>query len=99
MVTTDITLEVAQRLATQEIQRQLAANPLLAAYAFSPVQLKREDEHTWVFVSGSLQWQDEGAVPGALYARVDKRDGHIWSSAELAAALSNQMPEQKWREA
>lgn len=95
MVTTEITLEEAQLLAEYEIQRQLAANAALANYAFSPVRLKREDEQTWVFVAGSAEWQEDGAVPGAIYARVDKRDGHIWSPAELAAYLSNQSPERQ----
>ncbi|MEK7830667.1 MAG: hypothetical protein AAB401_06240 [Acidobacteriota bacterium] len=97
MVTTEITLEEARLLAEKEIRRQLAVNTALTDYGFSSVRLKREDERTWVFVAGSAEWQDDGAVPGALYARVDKRDGHVWSSAELAASLSSQPERQRRR--
>ncbi len=95
MVATEITLEEALLLAEREIERQIAASPVLSGYQFSPVRLKGEDERSWVFVSGSEQLQDEGYVPGALYARVDKRDGHIWSPDELANYLERQAAEER----
>lgn len=93
MTTTKITLEEAYQLAEREIARQRAVSPSLSGYEFGPVRLKREDERTWVFVSGSEQLQDEGCIPGALYARVDKCDGHIWSPEELAGYLAQQVAE------
>ncbi len=95
MVMTNINLEEALALAEGEIARQIAASPALSGYEFSPVRLKREDERTWLFVSGSAALQDEGCVPGALYARVDKRDGHIWSQEELAIHLERQLAEKQ----
>jgi hypothetical protein len=45
--------------------------------------LRSENERFWTFVCGSDQLFDEGYVPGAVYACVDKVDGHVWADAEV----------------
>ncbi len=49
---------------------------------FSPVQLHAETEAFWIFVSGSDAMFNDGGVPGAFFAVVDKTDGHIWTRSE-----------------
>ena len=82
-MTTEITPNLAQEIAARGIE-QLRLNSRLAGYDdFSPAELLREDERTWTFVSGSQRLQDEGVVPGAIFVRVDKSDGHIWTNDEI----------------
>jgi len=35
------------------------------------------------FVSGAKEWQDEGLIPGAIFASVDLLDGHLWTDEEM----------------
>ena len=35
------------------------------------------------FCTGAKEWKDLGLIPGALFASVDKLDGHIWSDEEM----------------
>ena len=77
-----ITLEQAQNIAALEIERRKNV-PRLTGYDFSPAELVRDDGLTWTFVSSSQKLQEEGCVPGAIFVRVDKRDGHIWTNDEI----------------
>jgi len=81
MMKAGITFEVAQQVAQQEARRRQHL-PRLAKYEFGPVVLDSENEVSWLFVSASEQLQDEGCIPGAIFVRVDKRDGHVWSESE-----------------
>ncbi len=54
----------------------------LQGYEFGPVKFRRENERFWVFSAGSGQLFEEGYVPGAVYACIDKIDGHVWSLEE-----------------
>ncbi len=77
-----ITFEVAQKIAQVEAARRRAI-PRLAHYEFGPVVLESEGPGYWKFVCASEQMQDEGYIPGAIFLRVDKRDGHLWSELEI----------------
>lgn len=81
MMKEEVTFEVAQQVAQEEARRRQQL-PRLAEYEFGPVVLDSENEVSWLFVSASGQLQDEGCVPGAIFVRVDKRDGHVWSESE-----------------
>jgi hypothetical protein len=35
------------------------------------------------FASGVREWQDEGLIPGAIFASVDTLDRHIWTDEEM----------------
>ncbi len=72
---TTITVEAAQRIAREEVARRRSI-PRLARYEFGPVVLESEGDSYWKFVCASEQMQDEGYIPGAIFVRVDKRDGH-----------------------
>lgn len=78
----NITLEQAQQVAAVEIER-LKNVPRLIGHDFGPVELVRDDILTWTFVSASQKLQAEGCVPGAIFVRVDKRDGHVWTEDEI----------------
>ena len=41
-----------------------------------------ETESFWIYVSGSQNMIDDGIIPGAFFAVVDKTDGHIWTRSE-----------------
>ncbi|HSK72545.1 MAG TPA: hypothetical protein VK892_12655 [Pyrinomonadaceae bacterium] len=49
---------------------------------FSPVEFHGETDSFWIFVSGSQAMIDDGIIPGAFFAVVDKSDGHIWTRLE-----------------
>jgi hypothetical protein len=34
------------------------------------------------FFSSAKEWQNEGLIPGALFANVDRLDGHLWTHDE-----------------
>jgi hypothetical protein len=55
----------------------------LAGYEFNAVKYRREDDRYWVFSAASERLIEEGYVPGAVFACVDKADGHIWSDEEF----------------
>lgn len=53
-------------------------------YLFGPVVLYAEQPCSWTYASASKQLIEEGYIPGALFADVDKLDGHIWTPEEVA---------------
>jgi hypothetical protein len=77
-----ITLEQASQIADSEIQRILRTAPELQGYRFSPTRFARENDSYWVFGAASEQLIEEGYIPGAVFACVDKKDGHLWNDAE-----------------
>jgi hypothetical protein len=87
MLITEPTIGVAQETAQKEIKKVLDALPQYAHYDFEPVRLFNEEDDCWVFISSSPQLQKEGCVPGAVFVRVDKTDGHVWSQAETEKYL------------
>lgn len=56
-------------------------------YRFEPVHFWSEGPRWWIFLAGSEQLQKEGVSPGALFAYVDKLDGHIWQEDEMSRAV------------
>jgi|GEM_PF-2489922 hypothetical protein len=54
------------------------------AYDFEPARHWRQGDRPrwWGFFAPSPKLQDEGHIPGAIFASVDKLDGHIWTYEE-----------------
>lgn len=77
-----LTIEDALQIAQREIASVIASSDRMEEYEFEPVRLRWEYDLFWVFSAGSKQLMDEGYVPGAISACVDKVDGHIWSIEE-----------------
>lgn len=81
MINTGITFLMARQIAQEEALRR-QHTPRLSRYEFGPIVFDSENDLSWLFVSASEQLQNEGCIPGALFVRIDKRDGHIWSDEE-----------------
>lgn len=77
-----INLQEALEIAEHEIQQRIETAPELAGYEFGTVRLRRENPAFWVFSAGSEQLIEEGYIPGAIFACVDKTDGHLWTREE-----------------
>ncbi len=75
--------EAARRIAEQHIRERILNSTRLSRYEFGEVELQSENERFWTFLSGSAQLVEEGYVPGAVYACVDKQDGRVWSMPEV----------------
>lgn len=80
----DKTLTIADALpiAEREIATVINGSERLRRYEFGPVHYLRETDRYWVFSAGSEQLMEEGYVPGAISACVDKIDGHVWDTDE-----------------
>lgn len=78
-----ISREHAWPLAEREIARLQAQ--YYPSYTFGPVIFYYGHPMTWTFTASSQQLIDEGFIPGALFADVDKLDGHIWQEEEIEA--------------
>ena len=74
----------AQAIAERAIAEIIRTAPELAGYQFNAVKYRRDEGLYWVFSAASEQLIEEGYVPGAVFACVDKMDGHIWSEEEHA---------------
>ena len=77
-----LTINDAQIIAEREISETIRNAEELQGYEFGPVRFRRENERFWVFSAGSRQLFEEGYVPGAVSACIDKVDGHVWSIKE-----------------
>ncbi|MGH9846346.1 MAG: hypothetical protein ACREEM_47210 [Blastocatellia bacterium] len=75
--------EEALQIAERHIKERVRVSDFLSRYEFGELGLRSENERFWTFVRGSDQLFDEGYVPGAVYACVDKADGHLWSGDEV----------------
>lgn len=53
-----------------------------SSYTFEPMCFVYDDPMRWVFRSHITELVAQGMVPGALFAVVDKLDGHIWQDGE-----------------
>jgi hypothetical protein len=78
-----IKLEQAEQVAGHALKAKIEASAFLAKYEFGELFLRSENDHFWTFCRGSEQLFDEGYVPGAVYACVSKRDGHVLSDQEI----------------
>jgi hypothetical protein len=83
-----ISVDAARSIAEQVIaQLQQAHFP---SYTFDEVKYGGEGPWWWIFGAASEQLQAEGRIPGALFAYVDKLDGHVWHSEEMENLLEAQ---------
>lgn len=55
---------------------------------FDPVVFRRDDIMVWQFCSVSPEWIEQGRIPGALIASVDKIDGRIWDADDFGRYLN-----------
>ena len=78
-----MTYDNALQAAERHIRERISASDFLARHKFGAVGLRSENNRFWTFVSGSDELFEQGIVPGAVYACVDKMDGHIWTEDEI----------------
>lgn len=78
-----LTYTEALNIAERHIKEQIQNSAFFSRYQFGEVGSQSENERFWTFVCGSDELFDEGYVPGAVYACVDKADGHLWSDEEV----------------
>lgn len=76
-----VSVEAARPIAERANAEKRQAH--FPTYDFGPVEYVREGPRWWIFVAGSEQLQEEGRIPGALFAYVDKRSGHVWEQSEM----------------
>ena len=76
-----ITEEEAERIATVFLARKQAEE--FPGVRFEPVGFCYETAMWWTFGASSPEWTQAGFSPGALYASVDKLDGHIWQPEDM----------------
>jgi len=82
--------DTAKMIAESAIRERIAASPTFSRYQFAPVVLAEENEQFWVFASDSEELFDAGVTPTAIYACVDKSDGHVWTREEQEAFYTQQ---------
>jgi hypothetical protein len=58
------------------------------AVPFEGIRFVREEALWWTFARSSEALIGQGYVPGALFAAIDKLDGHVWTEDEQAAFLA-----------
>jgi hypothetical protein len=80
-----MTLEQAFLIAQDDIQKVIDSDEELRGYRFNPVTLHRDYPRCWVFAAGSEDMANDGYAPAAVFAYVDKQDGHIWEEPEKVA--------------
>lgn len=78
-----LTYAKALLIAERHIKEQIANAGFPSHYQFGEVGLQSENESFWTFLCGSSQLFDQGIVPGAIYACVDKEDGQVWSDDKV----------------
>jgi len=76
-----LTVEMAYAIAAQAIAHKQAMH--FPNYTFEPVKLHQEAAMWWEFTAISEELIQSGNIPGRVDVRVDKLDGHIWTSEEL----------------
>lgn len=90
-----MTLEQAILIAQAEIQNGRDNDEELCRYQFNPVRLYKDYPRCWVFAAGSEDMADDGYAPAAVFAYVDKRDGHIWEEPEKVAFFKAMVVQQQ----
>ena len=85
-------VEQALKIAGQDIQERISASEELRQYRFDPGQFRSEYDRCWVFIVRSEDMAAEGYAPAAVFAYIDKQDGHSWSES-----LTISMPPQRQR--
>lgn len=90
-----MTLEQAFLIAQNDIQKVIDNDEELRGYRFNPVRLYNDYSHCWVFAAGSEDMAKDGYAPAAVFAYVDKRDGHIWEEPEKVAYFKTMAAQQQ----
>ena len=75
----------AMKRAEKAILARRQAAPELSGYDFGAIKLERENEQFWTFAACSHELIEQGFAPGALFASIDKFDGHLLSDEEIEA--------------
>ena len=76
-------VEQALQIAEQDMRARISASEEWCQYHFDPVEFRSEYERCWVFIARSEDMAADGYTPAAIFAYIDKQDGHSWSEAEL----------------
>lgn len=76
-------VEQAAQIAEQDIRARISASDEWRQYRFDPVEFRSEYERCWVFIARSEDMAAEGYAPAALFAYIDKQDGHSWDETEV----------------
>ena len=81
-----LTLAQGQKIAEYYIAEKIRQSEFLSRYEFSPLLgMQSENARFWTFMKGSAELVDEGIIPGAVYACVDKHTGRVWTMGEVEA--------------
>jgi len=56
-------------------------------YTLGETQFLREHAMWWTFSANVLELVKQGMVPGAIFANVDKLDGHVWEPGNIEHVL------------
>ena len=78
-----LTYTQGYEIAEQYIRNYVAQSPRLSRYHFGKVFMQSENHTFWTFLAGAAELMDEGVVPGAVYACVDKHTGRVWTMDEV----------------
>jgi hypothetical protein len=76
-----ITQEQALPIATRAIEHRHMTH--IPEHTLGPVLLREEKPVCWTFSAASQEWTKAGRIPGALFANVDKLDGHLWGDEDF----------------
>ena len=76
-----ITVEQALSIATPVISELYTK--YISDHTLGPVHFVQDEPICWTFGAVSEEWVKEDRIPGALFASVDKLDGHIWQVEEF----------------
>ena len=76
-----ITKEQALPIAVKAIEHSHSTR--IPNHTLGPVLLREEKPVCWTFSAASQEWIDAGRIPGALFASVDKLDGHLWQEKDF----------------
>jgi hypothetical protein len=79
--TPSLTAEDAYPIANEALNKMQAQYPDVI-FGETVYDSFRDSLMYFTFISPSKKWFDEGLIPGALFANIDKLDGHVWTSEE-----------------
>ena len=75
-----VSVEAAQPIAEQAIAQLRETRYSMCT--LGPVRYLRETPWWWTFAADCKEWQEQGYIPGAVFASIDKLDGHVWQPEE-----------------
>lgn len=83
-----ITVEAAQPIAERAMAELHATR--YPTCTLGTTHYLRESPWWWTFAADCKELQEAGYIPGALFASIDKLDGHIWQPEEIERLFEGQ---------